>query len=241
MQDHYAGDIGDYVKLALLRKLGSGRRLGVAWYLYPDEPRDGGHINYLNNPRWQHLDPDLFVALRHVVDQGRSVDALERTGMLNAIFSHELLISADLKASERDVYRKKWFGRVVRDLENCDLIFADPDNGLADDRPQLRRQKKFGKRMPLSEAKALAEGKTAIIYHHNTRFRGGHEPEIQYWLQLFGDKSFAVRVRAYGCRTFFILNSDNNIRGLAIAFCRQWSEHGVQFVDCVNSVSLRTS
>ncbi len=63
MQDHYAGDIGDYVKFALLRKLGVGKRLGVAWYLYPDEPRDGGHNSYLNQTRWQHLDPDVFAAL----------------------------------------------------------------------------------------------------------------------------------------------------------------------------------
>lgn len=241
MQDHYSGDIGDFVKLALLRKLGAGKRLGVAWYLYPDEPRDGGHIDYLNKSRWQQLDPELFGALRSVVDQGRSVDALERTGMLDAIFSHELLVSAELKASERDMYRKNWFGRVLRDLENCDLIFADPDNGLADDRAELRRQKKFGKRMPLSEAKTLADGRTAIIYHHNTRFQGGHEAEIQYWLQIFGGGTIAVRARAYGCRTFFILNADSSIRGLAIAFCRQWSEYGVQFVECANSLSLRAS
>lgn len=29
MQDRYAGDIGDYVKLALLRSLSDGHRLGV--------------------------------------------------------------------------------------------------------------------------------------------------------------------------------------------------------------------
>ena len=37
MQDRYAGDVGDYVKFALLRHFATDHRLGVAWYLYPDE------------------------------------------------------------------------------------------------------------------------------------------------------------------------------------------------------------
>jgi hypothetical protein len=43
MQNRYVEDIGDYVKLAILRALSSRpsvRRLGVAWWLFPDEPMD---------------------------------------------------------------------------------------------------------------------------------------------------------------------------------------------------------
>lgn len=48
MQDRYVGDIGDYVKLGILRALMPGERLGVAWWLYPDEAHnaDGRHIGY---------------------------------------------------------------------------------------------------------------------------------------------------------------------------------------------------
>jgi hypothetical protein len=201
MQDHYAGDIGDYVKVALLRKLGAGKKLGVAWYLYPDEPRDGGHTSYLNQPRWQHLEPDLFAALKQVVARRRSVEALEMTGMLDAVFSRELLVSSEMKANERDVYWTNWFERVLRTLRDCNLVFADPDNGLAD----------------------------AIVYHHNSRFRGGHCAEIQYWLQKLGNGACAVRARAFSCRTFFIVNADIVTRERAIAFCEQWAGHGVEF------------
>ena len=31
MQNRYTGDIGDYVKLSILRALSPGYRLGVAW------------------------------------------------------------------------------------------------------------------------------------------------------------------------------------------------------------------
>jgi len=37
MQNLYTGDIGDYAKYSLLRALGRSCRLGVAWYLFPDE------------------------------------------------------------------------------------------------------------------------------------------------------------------------------------------------------------
>lgn len=73
MQDKYAGDVGDYVKLALLRSLSEDRKLGVTWYLYPDErdKKDGKHTGYLKEPsKWRHLDPDLFDALKFVRRQG---------------------------------------------------------------------------------------------------------------------------------------------------------------------------
>ena len=50
MQDRYTGDICDYAKDGLLRALGDGHRLGIAWYLYPNESHnaDGKHTAYLN-------------------------------------------------------------------------------------------------------------------------------------------------------------------------------------------------
>ena len=54
MQDRYAGDLGDFLKLGLLRYLVAatdGRpalRLGVVWYRVPDEAHnaDGKHVAY---------------------------------------------------------------------------------------------------------------------------------------------------------------------------------------------------
>lgn len=84
MQDRYTGDIGDYIKYALLRALSPGLKLGVAWYLYPDEGHnsDGKHVQYLHDPqRWRHLDPELFDALRNIVAGNRSVSAVETSGL----------------------------------------------------------------------------------------------------------------------------------------------------------------
>lgn len=112
-------------------------------------------------------------------------------------------------------------------LEGQDFIFADPDNGLTDDDPKRRRTKGFGKSIPLSEARALAKDRAAVIYHHNTRRKGGHELEVGHWLEQLGTGTLAIRANAWSCRTFFVVNPDAEMRVRAEAFCKDWSRHNV--------------
>jgi len=70
MRNQFVGDIGDYFKYGLLRTLMPGRKLGVAWYLFPDDPASshGSHINYLEDPEtWRNLDPKLFDTLLEII------------------------------------------------------------------------------------------------------------------------------------------------------------------------------
>ena len=231
LQDRYAADIGDYVKLALLRCLSAGRRLGVAWYLYPDEGHnaDGRHTTYLQNrDRWRHLDPDLFDGLLRVVEGRCSVRALQETGLIEGSFSAELLVSATLPWSSRESWRSGWFERVRLALADAEIVFADPDNGLVDDSPKRLRRKTFGKQISLREVRALAEGRVAIIYHHNTRRKGGHDAEVNHWLTELGDGAIAIRANSYSCRTFFVLNPDQVVRDRTVSFCKRWGTHGVR-------------
>lgn len=232
MQDRYAGDIGDYVKLSLLRYLGRGQRLGVAWYLHPDEGHnsDGKHVSYLHEPgKWRDLDPTLFDTLEQIVrnNNRRSVEALQRAEILEATFAKEPIKTEQLEAQKRSEWRSDWFARVLDRLSGCDLIFADPDNGLVDDKPDRRKQKKFGKQLPLCEVMELAESRSAIVYHHNTRRKGGHDAEVEHWLDLLGPNSLAVRANAYSPRTFFIVNPSPLIKQRAGEFCERWSRHKV--------------
>lgn len=230
MQNRYAGDIGDYVKIALLRALSADRKLGIAWYLYPDEDHnsDGRHTSYLMNPeRWRHLDPKLFDNLSAIVFRERSVSALQHC-IHDTRFASTEIMTGSLRASERCSARSEWFEKCRLSLADCDLIFADPDNGLVDDRADRRREKTFGKRMPLSEALALSEGRVAVIYHHNSRFKGGHDAEVDHWIDRLGCDAMAVRATAYSCRTFFILNPDNEITARAMDFCERWRDHKVR-------------
>jgi hypothetical protein len=98
MQDRYAGDLGDFLKLGLLRWLVAPSfeapplRLGVVWYLAPDESHnaDGKHVAYLDPQssaglKLRPLDADLYDRLAAMVAGGvRSVAQLEAFGVLPA-------------------------------------------------------------------------------------------------------------------------------------------------------------
>lgn len=238
MQDRYAGDVGDYIKLGLLRHLARGSRLGVAWYLHPDESHngDGRHVSYLDlGSHWRHLDPKLFDALQMLARTHRSVSALENIKVLDAVYASEPLQTPVLNGPQRDQWRSEWFERSLGVLRECNLIFADPDNGLVDNESKRRRHKKFAKRIPLNEVRSLAADRPAVIYHHNTRFKGGHEAEIDHWLAQLGDTAFAIRSRAYSCRTFFVVNPDDALRMRAAEFSTRWSDHGVSMIQPARS------
>jgi len=230
MQDRYAGDIGDYIKLALLRSLSPGKRLGIAWYRYPDESHnaDGRHTAYLSNSAgWRHLDSALFDLLEPLTRSERSVLALHKAFMPETLFAAEPVTNG-LPARDRSAARKQWFDRSQEMLGLCDLVFADPDNGLVDDQEWRRRAPGFGKQMPLSEARALSAGRCAVIYHHNSRFKGGHDAEVDSWLRALEMPTIAVRATAYSCRTFFVVNPDADIADRTRAFCEKWKDHKVR-------------
>jgi hypothetical protein len=185
MQNRYTGDIGDFLKLGILRRLSPGYRLGVAWWLYPDEAHneDGRHFGYLQNPdQWWHFDLQLFDALEEIVASGqREVRALETANLLpGAIFASDVIPVARTTA-ERPRMRRQWFETVQRTLEEADLVFVDPDNGFAPE-GYRNRSSKVGKSILLTELRALARpGRCLIVYHHHTRRKGGHVAEIEHW------------------------------------------------------------
>jgi hypothetical protein len=230
MQNRYAGDVGDFVKISLLRFLSQGRKLGISWYLYPDENHnsDGRHIAYLEqSAEWRHLDPELFDLLTTVVRGERTVESLRKAfDPASRFFSEPIAVVAPAKA--RSLARSHWFEASLSQLSRCDLVFADPDNGLVDDQEWRRRSRFFGKQMPLAEARALGEGRCAVIYHHNSRFRGGHDAEVNHWLRALGMRALAVRATAYSCRTFFIVNPDAETAERTKEFCRRWAKHKVR-------------
>ncbi|NDW07462.1 hypothetical protein [Jiella pacifica] len=120
-----------------------------------------------------------------------------------------------------------WFERARTALEDAEIIFADPDNGLVSDDPGRRLEPHFAKRMPVAEVLALADGRPTIVYHHNSRFKGGHDAEVDFWMNRLGRRSIAVRCNAYSCRTFFVINPDAEIRERVVGFCRDWRDHKV--------------
>ena len=150
MQDRYAGDLGDYLKFGLLRTLApadspASLRLGVVWYRTLDEAHnaDGKHIAYLQHghrsaTRLGTLDPDLYQRLARMVTSGhRSTAALADAGVLPAgtcFFGGPLdftgLPPGPAGRAARQARRRAWLERALAATAACQLIFADPDNGI---------------------------------------------------------------------------------------------------------------
>lgn len=226
MQDRYAGDVGDFVKLGLLRAVSSGRKLGVIWYRFPDEDhnKDGRHVSYLEqSDRYSQLDRELFDHLGQLVAKRRAIKSLlPALGDVNSF--DEKIDLASMPPRERREWRNAWFSRALEEVSDCDIVFADPDNGIVDDADWRKGQPRFGKQIPLAEVHAIAQGRCAIIYHHNTRRAGGHDAEVDHWLEQIGIPGIAVRATAYSPRTFFILNPHPIVAERVRTFCVQWQD-----------------
>jgi hypothetical protein len=196
MQNRYVGDIGDYVKLAILRALLPGRRLGVAWRLYPDERhnKDGRRIEYLDRPDvWRRFDPPLFDALKKIVHaQHRDVRALELASLMpGALFAGESIPCELRPFGERAADRQRWFNRTKQQLDSADLVFIDPDNGIAPLGLKLTRRSAGKSVLPAEIGALRGPGRTLVVYHHQTRRKGGHIEELRH---------ITDRLREAGCR-----------------------------------------
>ncbi len=232
MQNKYVGDIGDYLKLGLLRALSPGRRLGVAWWLHPDGGADGDgrHTGYLDaGLDWRPYDPPLFDALREIVGSGkRAITALEGPHILpGAVFASEQ-IPISGSPSDRPARRAAWFGRVKAAVAGCDLVFADPDNGIepAGYKPTMGNA---GKSITWDELIALrTPNRALIVYHHQTRFKGGHLEEIAHLAGRLKERGFAsvdvLRAKPYSPRAFFLLDADADLRTRAEGLSQHWRE-----------------
>jgi hypothetical protein len=231
VQDRYTGDIGDYIKLAILRAVGHEYRLGVIWWLYPDESHnaDGKHIAYLHSPlKWRQRDASLFDALKEIVISGqRTVAALERARLLPNAEYFGLPIPTAGSSFHRSADRVAWFHAARNKVNNCNLVFLDPDNGLETANFNAGARK-AGKSVALAELAALrSPGRTIIVYHHQTRMAGGHILELSHWgkrLSQIGFSVDALRASAFSARAFFLLNATPEIRSRAEAFAHKWGE-----------------
>jgi hypothetical protein len=231
MQNRYVGDIGDYLKLGILRALSPGYRLGVAWWLFPDEThnRDGRHIGYLQQPdRWRHFDPGLFDILAGIVASNRrALRGLEADTLLpGATFASEA-VPTNQPTSQRRQARQEWFAGVKQRLANADLVFVDPDNGLEPAGFSFASAV-AGKSILLSELSALARpGRCLIVYHHQTRRAGGHYAEVAFWADRLRTSGFgivdALRAKPYSPRVYFLLDAPPVIRSRAEAVASHWT------------------
>jgi hypothetical protein len=263
MQDRYAGDVGDFGKFGLLRHLcgvtaqdkhGRFEKPGVIWY--KTEPgkgetgRDHGKfIRYLdesdeNNRRFKACDKDLYVALRHIVNTGRTIEALQkvlagqcpdfRAGV--PLLPDALYWPNDVRHGKKKSTcpRADWFQTAFEATAECDLVFLDPDNGIECEnlRPTQGDSRKYVFRCEVG--KLIARGQSVVVYHH-PHYSVAAEKQVRQHLRMLADKialpdrPFAVLFHRWGTRAFLILPVHKHYAAIlerTKALVKQWDDGG---------------
>ena len=177
MKNQYVGDIGDYTKLGVLRRIAqhTGLSLGVNWYLTPDDEiiKDGRHTAYLE----KYCDTDdeelLFklksIAGKKCIERLRTVEQLQKLDLLPGAeyFIAPLDFTNRKSAYERLKRRDGWHKRALQHLNHKEVVFLDPDNGLT----FTNAYGKDGNKNATYEEVCdyYRNGSSVIIYNHRDR------------------------------------------------------------------------
>lgn len=200
MKVQYLGDVNDYRKYALLRLLaGVGLKLGVHWLLTANDGRsDGGKRGYLAQSEiWRPYDPDLFDLLVHVppaptLDDFRQI---ERRGIIPGAVYFERIVVPGLAA------REKLHATSMDMFAACDLVFFDPDNGLATG--SVSKNQSTGVKFVFDDELAghYQAGRSLLIYQHFPRV------ERANYIQALGQRlrDFASDAEIWACHTSHVV------------------------------------
>jgi hypothetical protein len=222
MQDRYVGDVGDFAKYGLLRRL-SGRsdereiRLGVVWCLFPNETHnnDGRHVSYLRKPEFEALDDPLLAGLRKIVASGnRCISAVTSGGLFpdGTVFSGAEAATAPaalLSRNDRMLRRAEWLDQCLAVTDKCDLVFFDPDNGVEvssvpKHHPSAGKYIYWDELMPL-----WRRGQALLVYHHLNRTKpaASQVRELKGRFQTELDRALVVPLvfRRGSCRVFWFV------------------------------------
>lgn len=191
MQDRYAGDIGDFGKIALLRALQSqGLSVAVNWYhvkpLGVEQKADGSFKQedgkYLIPDHLQVCDERLAKSLTKIaISKNRSIKALEKQSLIPRAKYYRDPVTVE--------EREGWHAHALTALNGVDIVFLDPDNGML--------VKSVGKRSVRSVKYTFYEevsdyikrGQSVLVYNHR-----GRKPEGQYFRVLYHRLSGTVGV-----------------------------------------------
>ena len=233
MQDKYVGDVGDFGKYGLLRTLTGMEpqdepcyRLGVVWYLRPDEK-----LNYLSQPEFHAYDEELFDLLRNMVDaQTRTVKEVRKSEIFGKDEKDVVFFSEPVPDRRT---RGDWLLRALKKTEGAKIVFLDPDKGLPtrerEAKPQRSRLHAYR-----SEVRQFVErGQTVVIYQSYWRINRGDksEKEVRKWRdERLAGLGLDERPRVVGTsdRAFIILPATRHVEHIdrrLRCFVERWGEH----------------
>jgi hypothetical protein len=192
-------------------------------------------------------DPELYHALLRILRDGdRNVRAVRERGVLpeGTVFYEEVLSfagtpSVGRAATERRLERRRaWAWGALESTRGCDVIFADPDNGL-EPRAGLPRSRLTGPKYAYFDELApyyLDRDQSLVVYHHLHRSLA-HEGQVRDMLSQVEERlgpAFALRFRPGTGRAFFIVPAEAHRevlreRALRLVRNRCWARHFVLY------------
>ena len=181
MQDRYAGDIGDYGKIALLKALqAQGLIVGVNWYKTstpkteknPDGSykQDDGKYPILD--KYRRCDQTLAEKLLDIFyGDNKSISALEEAGFIpGAIYYNETVTVNN---------RPAWHKKALERLRPADIVFVDPDNGMLVKSVGKGSMRSVKYTFYKEVYDYINQGQSVLIYNHRSR-----KPEEKYFHEI---------------------------------------------------------
>lgn len=171
MQNRYAGDVGDFGKLGMLRFIANaGLKIGVNWFLSDRKEEsfnnDGKYTRYLEKSSFQNCDDDLNKSLRNVVEGKRSVAAIEGARPIPDAHYYSVILRPGNVPS---FSRKMWYQDSLKVFADSDIVFCDPDNGLLVKSVSINSIKSDKYVTENELVIYYLSGKSVIFYNHRSR------------------------------------------------------------------------
>jgi hypothetical protein len=233
VQNGFLADIGDFGKFGLLRHLVSvdsafRSTLAVIWYEVPsDRDRAPSRYRYFEDSSVVACDPALAHALRR----------LSVNGVLGDVPRARILPAATAYFTDpvprTAIARADWCERAVRAARGSDIVFLDPDNGIAE-------RSTSAQHVGHAELAKFAQlDATIVVYHHLHR----REPHASQLLSLQRRVGLVLPERAVhllwyrrgGSRVFIVaprLSDSATIAQRLRGFARgPWAEHFTYFAN----------
>lgn len=176
MQDGFVGDVCDYGKYGLLRRVchpefvNRPLRLGMVWHFLNGQVKSKrSNYSYLRKPEeYCACDPELFRTLAEFSPNERTVANVQSSGRIfppNTVFFDEPVPSGAAG-------RNAWFNRALASVEESEVVFVDPDNGVKNEEANSPKHVSWGEIRKLRN-----DGqRSVIVYQHLGQGGGGTGP-----------------------------------------------------------------
>jgi hypothetical protein len=219
MRDSYVADVGDFGKYALLNALaGTDLRLGVLWYCNsePDATQDGRFTLY---PELRACDPNLYDRLAQILKDGqRSLARVEKNRILpgNTIFYRAAIPAPTTPcfstAAQKDQtqLRAAWFKEGLEKLSEAQVVFLDPDNGIASKRAKKHWRSSVKYVFEDEVIEWRKRGQSVVLYQHQQRRSLLEQVSEQQEILAAAGACYAVSFHRRAARIYYILPADDH-------------------------------